>query len=78
MVIALAHLDQIDQATALMEDAVALANDVGLLSEQMDPAGRTMLGNHPQGLSHLALINAATTLARRTQEPRGDSSPSPG
>jgi GH15 family glucan-1,4-alpha-glucosidase len=64
MVVALAHLGQIDQATALMEAAVALANDVGLLSEQMDPTERTMLGNHPQGLSHLALINAATTLAR--------------
>jgi GH15 family glucan-1,4-alpha-glucosidase len=64
LVIALAHLGQIDQAMTLMGDSVALANDIGLLSEQMDPAGRTMLGNHPQGLSHLALINAATTLAR--------------
>jgi GH15 family glucan-1,4-alpha-glucosidase len=64
MVMALAHLGQIERATVLMDDAVALTNDVGLLSEQIDPSGRTMLGNHPQGLSHLALINAATTLAR--------------
>jgi GH15 family glucan-1,4-alpha-glucosidase len=64
MVIALAHLGQVAEATALMDDAVGLANDVGLLSEQIDPTGRTMLGNHPQGLSHLALINAATTLAQ--------------
>lgn len=64
MVIALAHLGQHGAAAALMQDAVTLANDVGLLAEQVDPITRSMLGNHPQGLSHLALINAATMLAR--------------
>jgi GH15 family glucan-1,4-alpha-glucosidase len=63
LVIALAHLGRTEEARALMNEAVALGNDVGLLSEQMDPIDRSMLGNHPQGLSHLALINAATTLA---------------
>jgi GH15 family glucan-1,4-alpha-glucosidase len=44
-----------------MDAAVALANDVGVLTEQMSEGGGA-LGNLPQALSHLALINAATLL----------------
>jgi GH15 family glucan-1,4-alpha-glucosidase len=61
LVSALVHLGRLEEAAEMMDDATGLANDVGLLSEQMDPATGGMLGNHPQGLSHLALINAATT-----------------
>lgn len=64
MVSALAHVNRTDEAEALMDDAVRLANDVGLLSEQLESSPSRMLGNFPQGLSHLALINAATLLSR--------------
>jgi len=61
LVEALSITGRLDEARRLMDDLVELSNDVGLLSEQMDPQSRELLGNVPQTLSHLALINAATT-----------------
>ena len=59
LVSALAVLGRVEEASALMEEAVDLGNDLGLMAEQMDPEAGVMLGNVPQGLSHLALVNAA-------------------
>jgi GH15 family glucan-1,4-alpha-glucosidase len=64
MVNALIHTGQVGAARALMERAVRLVSELGLLSEQVDPNDGSFLGNFPQGLSHLALINAAQALAR--------------
>ena len=52
-----------DDATALMERLLGLANDVGLLSEEYDVTDGRMVGNFPQAFSHLALVGAAVHLA---------------
>ena len=52
-------------AKALFERLVGLCNDVGLLSEEYDPAAKRMTGNFPQAFSHTALINSAMNLAER-------------
>jgi GH15 family glucan-1,4-alpha-glucosidase len=50
------------QAIAVFRRGAACANDLGLFAEQYSPSGRQMLGNFPQGLTHLAHITAALAL----------------
>ncbi|WP_431247166.1 glycoside hydrolase family 15 protein [Leifsonia xyli] len=52
-----------DDAVALMDRLVALANDVGMLSEEYDVEGRSHAGNTPQALTHLALVRAADAIS---------------
>lgn len=48
-----------DRARKLFEQLLSLRNDVGLLSEEYDPHAHRQLGNFPQALSHISLLNAA-------------------
>jgi GH15 family glucan-1,4-alpha-glucosidase len=67
LVSAYAAAGRLDDASALFDRLCGLTNDVGLLSEEYDVAGRRMVGNFPQAFSHLALVHAAFDLAEARQ-----------
>jgi GH15 family glucan-1,4-alpha-glucosidase len=69
-----ALLGRHEEAVALYERLLALRNDVGLLSEEYDPAGKRMLGNFPQAFSHVALVNSAgnITASRLSAQGQGE------
>lgn len=47
-----------DDAQAMIDRVIGIANDVGLLAEEYHVPTRRLIGNMPQALSHLALINS--------------------
>jgi GH15 family glucan-1,4-alpha-glucosidase len=59
----LSLLGREEDARGLFERLLSLCNDVGLLSEGYDPGNKRLLGNFPQALSHLALVNTACNLS---------------
>ncbi|MGX1274443.1 glycoside hydrolase family 15 protein [Streptomyces phaeoluteigriseus] len=67
---ALALAGEPEAARDLFERAAGCANDVGLLAEEVDPAGGELLGNFPQALSHIGLVNAAWAIDQATSAGR--------
>jgi GH15 family glucan-1,4-alpha-glucosidase len=58
----LARQGKLDDARQIFNRAQSCSNDLGLFSEEYSPRERQMLGNFPQGLTHLAHISAALAL----------------
>ena len=59
----LAGVGEVGRARQLFERLSGFANDVGLLSEEIDPATGELLGNFPQAFTHIGLVNAAWAIA---------------
>jgi GH15 family glucan-1,4-alpha-glucosidase len=62
LVDALYAAGQRQDAIDLFERLLGLRNDVGLLSEEWDPAAQRQLGNTPQAFSHFGLVVSAVGL----------------
>ncbi|WP_370095419.1 glycoside hydrolase family 15 protein [Streptacidiphilus sp. MAP12-20] len=60
---ALARGGSPDRAAEVFARTAAAGGELGLLSEQWDPATGLQLGNAPQAFTHVALVNAAFALA---------------
>ena len=56
-------------AIRTFERLLSIRNDVGLLSEEYDPAEKRLLGNFPQAYSHVGLVNTAYAISRRRNPP---------
>jgi GH15 family glucan-1,4-alpha-glucosidase len=67
MVDNLALQGRLDEAHAMYERLVGLANDVGLLSEEFDPQTKRFTGNFPQAFSHVALVHTGLNLMRHEE-----------
>ena len=58
------------EAEALFERLLGLGNDLGLFAEEYDPRAKRMLGNFPQALTHMALVNTARLLSMPAETAR--------
>ena len=80
-------LGRLADATKLFERLLHLRNDLGLLAEEYDPRLGRLVGNFPQGFSHIGLVNTAFNLVKasgpaqqradRAAPPSGDSAHRP-
>jgi GH15 family glucan-1,4-alpha-glucosidase len=79
LVDAYAMSGRLDEASALFDNLLAIRNDLGLLAEEYDVVRKRLVGNFPQGFSHIGLINAAYNLinARGPAQQRAHQAPPP-
>ncbi|GHO49418.1 glycoside hydrolase family 15 protein [Ktedonospora formicarum] len=64
----LARQGRLDEARRLFELVLTCASPLGLFSEEVAPGSTLSLGNYPQALTHIALINSAVALQKAEQQ----------
>jgi alpha,alpha-trehalase len=70
MIQSLFKIGEKEKATEMFENLLSYSNHLGLFSEDIDFESKRLLGNFPQGYSHLALIETAILLSgESTAEP---------
>ncbi|HEY3055777.1 MAG TPA: glycoside hydrolase family 15 protein [Thermoanaerobaculia bacterium] len=65
LVEALAIANRFDEATDVFEKLCKRGNDLGLFSEEIDVESEALIGNFPQAMTHIGLMNAALRLRQR-------------
>lgn len=71
LVSCLARMGRAAEASAIFERLLSYASPLGLYSEEIDPETHSLVGNYPQALTHIALINAALDLGRTPEGSAG-------
>ena len=61
---ALARQERLEDAREVFDRAASTCNDLGLFAEEYNPGAGMMLGNFPQGLTHLSHMAAAVALSQ--------------
>ncbi len=62
MIKSLHRVGETEKAQKMFDQVLSYRNHVGLMSEDIEMKTKRLLGNFPQGYSHLALIDTALTL----------------
>ncbi len=73
----LAQAGDVRRAREVFERVSAQANDLGLLSEEIDPRDGSLLGNFPQAFSHVGLIGAAWAIEQAIRRDAGKQEEAP-
>lgn len=66
---ALARMNRMDEAIKIFNNLLTYGNHLGLFSQDVDEKTGSQWGNFPQTFSHVGLINAAFTIARKLDKP---------
>lgn len=77
LVSALSEIGEDRRARDLCERLLVLAGPLGLFAEEVEPGTGQHLGNYPQALTHLALINAVLHVIESEERVRAALRPSP-
>ncbi|HEX7680492.1 MAG TPA: glycoside hydrolase family 15 protein [Thermoanaerobaculia bacterium] len=72
LVEAMALAGRVDEARTLFDDVIRHGNDAGLFAEEVDAGSGALLGNFPQALSHIALLNAALHLEEAARKGKSE------
>lgn len=64
----LANSGRLEEAVSIFETMLEHASPTGLLSEEIDPVSTELLGNYPQGFTHIGLINAAVSINKASEK----------
>lgn len=70
-----ARLGRIEDAERQLDHVLSHANDVGLLSEEIDPDTGELLGNYPQAFSHVGVLDAVHAIERAKRGFRAHGAP---